>query len=398
VSVFSTNMIFSRSPRATLSGAVLLVALAAGIAGCSLRQRYNAWLGVRVARVEAMPSFRTIAWEYGRDAGNSVRMGSQILWIFGDTFTWSGLRCATAGWSSTSEPARLLEGLDEWFAPLQFYEYSIEEEAFNVAHEAVPACCSEREACPAGETYCHCPMGTECWTRIAIWPGDTININDVIGLNYYEKVLVGTAPLDYRHLGTGIAIVRRGSTEALRPSSDEEPLLIFSPDEPNFLRATTGHDGGRTYIYLFANTNRKGCDVDVLVARVRIDRAMRRDSYRFWDGSGWARDLSAARPVLTGIGGGLGSVAWNDYLHSYVSAGNDICAGGDKLLMRIAPRPEGPWSDPSVVDLSHLGARPDAYAAQLHPSLGTGREMVISYYQPLRDIEGSVHLARITFE
>jgi hypothetical protein len=384
--------------RAACRGAVLLAVLLCTIGGCSLRQRYTAWRGVRVASVEALPPFQTAAWEYGRDAGNSVRMGSQLLWIFGDTFTWSGLRCATAAWSPVDNPTALHERFDEWFAPLQFYEYSIDEEAFNVAHEQVPTCCSEREQCPTDATYCHCPTGTDCWSRIAIWPGDTVNINDVIGLNYYEKVQVGTAPLDYRHLGTGIAIVRRGSTRALRPSRDSEPLLIFSADEPNFLRATAAHHDGRSYIYLFASTNRVGCNVDVLVARVRINRALRREAYRFWDGENWVPDLSAARPVLAGIGGGLGSVAWNEYLGSYLSAVNDICVGGNTLLMRMAPRPEGPWSDATAVDLSHLGARPDAYAGQLHPSLGNGREMVISYYQPLRDIEGSVHLARITFE
>ena len=379
-------------------GAALSLVLALVAGGCSLRQRYEAWRGLRVARVEALPDFHTAAWEFGRDAGNSVRMGSEILWIFGDTFTWSGLRCATAAWSSADNPTRLREAFDEWYAPLQFYEFSIDEEAFNIAHAEVPPCCGQRDACPAGETYCHCPARTDCWTRIAIWPGDTININDVIGLNYYEKVQVGAAPLDYRHLGTGIAIARRGSTQSLRPSNRGLPLLIFQDDEPNFLRATTALHEGKTHIYLFASTNRVGCKVDVLVARVPLHRALRRDAYRFWNGADWVRDLGAARPILAGIGGGLGSVAWNEYLGAYVSAVNDICVGGNIVLMRTAPRPEGPWSEATEVDLSSLGVRPDAYAAQIHPALGNGRDMVISYYQPLRDIEGSVHLARITFE
>ena len=100
-----------------------------------------------------------------------------------------------------------------------------------------------------------------------------------------------------------------------------------------------------------------------------------RAAWRFYDGSGWSSDLARARPILARVEGGLGSVAWNDHLGAYVSGINDICTGGSRFLMRTAPRPEGPWSEPAVVDLTPLGAGPEAYAGRLHPAFGSGRRM-----------------------
>jgi hypothetical protein len=101
------------------------------------------------------------------------------------------------------------------------------------------------------------------------------------------------------------------------------------------------------------------------------------------------------------VEGGLGSVAWNEYLGTYISGNNDICTGGSRFLIRTAPRPEGPWSEPAVVDLAPLGAGPEAYAGRLHPVFGAGQRIVISFYEPRvenDEVVGRVHLARVTFQ
>lgn len=375
----------------------LAVALAAtflfGI-GCQAR-RPLAPPPLVIDQVELYGDFTTNAWSYGRDAGNSTRMHDDILWIFGDTFTWAGLPCATAAWSTVAEPTQLHEPVDVWFGSMQFYPFSAAEAAYNESLDP-PDCCALFASCDTSDPYCKCPPDTDCTTRIALWPGDLLNAADDWAVHLYEKVRVGSAPYDFQHLGTGVATVRHGDTTAHRPSDPAgEPLLLFSAEEPNFLRATLAGDGGRRYAYLYAAANRQGCQVDIMLARVEFARVFERAAYRFWDGRGWTASLADARPLLPRITGGLGSVTWNDHLGGYISAFNDICTGGDVLVLRTAPRPEGPWSEPVTVDLKPLGATADAYAGQIHASLGAGRTVFFSYYQPDAREIGRVRLGRL---
>jgi hypothetical protein len=238
-----------------------------------------------------------------------------------------------------------------------------------------------------------------------LWPGDAIARSDGTAVNYYEWVLAGVAPYDLLRVGTGIAVLEPGSTVARRLlDAGGDPLLLFDYHEPNFLHAVAGRrngderSAGERMVYVYASTDRRECTVDVVVGRAPLSRAADREAYRFWNGAEWVTDLQDARPVLDDVAGGLGSVAWNDYLGAYLAGFNDICTGGSRLLLRTSPRPQGPWSDAVVVDLAPLGAGPDAYAGRLHPALGTGRHVVIGFYQPeVRggEVVGRVHLARL---
>jgi hypothetical protein len=64
--------------------------------------------------------------------------------------------------------------------------------------------------------------------------------------------------------------------------------------------------------------------------------------------------------------------------------------------MRTAPRPEGPWSELVKVDLEPFAATRDSYAGMFHPELGNGRRLVVSFYVPKGDFEGSLRLGLIT--
>ncbi len=348
-----------------------------------------------VTRVEPMGEFTTNALAYGRDAGNSTRMGSDILWVFGDTFTWAGMPCATAAWSTVAEPTQLNEPVDTWFGSMPYYEFSQQEAAYNDSRDP-PECCSLHAQCEGDDPYCQCPLDTDCTTRIALWPGDLLNIDERHAVQVYEKVQIGSARYDFQHLGTGIATVRHGETTAHRPAdSSGTPLLLFQADEPNFLRATLVEEDDRRTAYLFAVTNRQGCQVDVLLARVDFAAVFDREAYQFWNGDGWSSTIDEAAPILRQIYGGIGSVTWNHHLRSYLSAFNDICTGGSTLVLRTAQRPEGPWSEPTAVDLTPLGATAEAYAGQIHASLGSGRQLVFTFYQPDPQEVGRVLLGRL---
>jgi len=351
-----------------------------------------------VESLEPLPPFTTEAVAMGRDAGNSAFVGSELLWVFGDTFSGDELVCATAAWSDPDSPTELREPFDEARVPEQFYRFSPAELAFNAAHAEPPACCSEWRDCPDENLYCRCPAETDCSSRIALWPGDIIRTGPTTAINYYEKVQVGMAAFEFVHLGTGIARIEAGQTVARRRlDGSGEARTVFGPDEPNFLRALRVEEYDGPTIYVYAVTNRRGCYVDILVGRVPLAEAGTRSAYRFWDGVGWSRQLADAAPVLDGVVGGLGSVGWNEYLGAYVSGFTDMCTDGVGFRMRTAPRPEGPWSKPRVVDLSDVGASGEAYAGQLHTALDDGRHVVLSFYEPEvvgDDVIGRVHLVR----
>jgi hypothetical protein len=374
---------------------VAAVAVAAAGWGCQALRPAAPPPPLAVERVELMADFTTNAFAYGRDAGNSIRMGSAILWVFGDTFTWTGLPSATAAWSSEEAPNELHEPVDTWFGSLQFYPFTAAETEFNETRDP-PDCCRMSQGCSAGNLYCACPAGTDCATRIALWPGDLLPVDEDTAVQPYEKVWIGSASYDFDHLGTGVAFVERGATTARRArGADGEPLLLFGPDEPNFLRAVLVEEDSRRRAYLYAVDNRHGCGVDILVARVEMAAFLDRGAYQFWSGNGWSDSLADAVPVLRQIVGGLGSVTWNDHLQRYLSAFNDICSGGGSLALRTAPRPEGPWSEAIAVDISALGATPSSYAGQIHSSLGTGSTPVFTFYQPLELGVGRVRMGRL---
>lgn len=357
-----------------------------------------------VAGVEALGTFTTNAVQYGRDAGYSGRVGEQILWVFGDTFTGDladpiAFSSATAGWSRPADPFVLTETVDEATgAPVQFFPFFAGEKAFQVAHRDPPECCRMSADCPADRRYCACPPGTDCASRIAIWPGDVIPLGDRSAMVFYEQLFIGVAPYDFRHLGTGLARVREGATVAARVMNERgDPVFTFRGAEPNFFRAVAVEEGDAAFVYAYAAVGPEVCASDLLIARVPRDRLAERRAYRFWNGAAWVADLAAAAPILNGVPEKLGSVVWNDYLGAFVSGHSGLCTGG-RFHIRSAPRPEGPWSEPRVVDLSALGSTSDSYAGMWHAALGTGRTMVMSYYQPLPDVVGEVRLARVTFE
>lgn len=124
--------------------------------------------------------------------------------------------------------------------------------------------------------------------------------------------------------------------------------------------------------------------------------------YEYWDGNRWVTGNAAvAAPVIgdstrsTGLfgfivdwandpnvlGGYLGglvgaktggnvselSVQYNEYLGKYVVLYGD---GNNNIQMRIADRPEGPWSDP--IELASSADYPGLYAPMIHPWSGTG--------------------------
>ncbi|MFF0488911.1 DUF4185 domain-containing protein [Nocardia sp. NPDC003482] len=127
--------------------------------------------------------------------------------------------------------------------------------------------------------------------------------------------------------------------------------------------AFTKADG---YVYRYGTA--AGRDNLGFIARVKEPDIANWDAYEFWDGHGWKpKDANAAQPIVGGVG--ELSVGWNDHLGRYVMLTTDPA---NSVVMRTAPAPEGPWTDPQVlIDARDL---PSAYAPMIYP-YQTGRDL-----------------------
>lgn len=159
-------------------------------------------------------------------------------------------------------------------------------------------------------------------------------------------------------------------------------------------------DGQPRYLYAFGTPS--GRAGSAYLSRVAEGDVTDLSKYEYWDGDSWVRGNPAvAAPVIgdspnsAGLfgfavdwandpnvfGGYLGglfgaktggnvsemSVQYNEYLDRYVVLYAD---GNNDIQMRVAERPEGPWSDP--ITIAESAEYPGLYAPMIHPWSGTG--------------------------
>lgn len=98
------------------------------------------------------------------------------------------------------------------------------------------------------------------------------------------------------------------------------------------------------------------------LSRVPAEHILDLGAYEYWDGEGWAVEPGAAAAVIPAPVSEL-SVHWNDYLGKFVALYADEPAG--TIVLRTADRPEGPWTEGTVLitsdDITGL------YAPYVHP-------------------------------
>jgi hypothetical protein len=186
----------------------------------------------------------------------------------------------------------------------------------------------------------------------------------------------------------------RSSTPYVPGSQNfQQAAYVLQPE------AQVGEDGIR-YLYAFGTPS--GRAGSAYLSRVPEDAVTDLSKYEYWDGKRWVVGKPAvAAPVIgdstrsTGLfgfvvdwandpnvfGGYLGgllgaktggnvselSVQYNEYLGKYVVLYGD---GRNNIQMRVADRPEGPWSDPIM--LASSADYPGLYAPMIHPWSGTG--------------------------
>lgn len=298
-----------------------------------------------------------------RDAGISTRVGNRVFWLFADTiFSPASVdgtngRTNTAAYAPVGEPLQTTEPTDANGAPFQAIPFTAAEIAYNEANAP---------------------------TRIALWPGGLLPTAGG-ALSFNHKLIVRPGLFDYEHQGVELATFADGETVGTRAGT------LFTPDEPLFLSPMV-RDG---FVYLYGMLVIDGSR-GVGVARAPEGRVRDRSAYQTWNGTAWVSSLSDAATLFANVPGAV-SVSWNEYLGQYVAVHS--LALTNRVVLRTAPRPEGPWGAPLDLFTGQMPGEGVNYAGEQHPELAQdgGRTVFVSYYRPQGFLRGELRMVRVTF-
>jgi hypothetical protein len=155
------------------------------------------------------------------------------------------------------------------------------------------------------------------------------------------------------------------------PRADDVPGARYLQGNENFQQGAFLKPGpGDPYIYSFGTPAGRGGSA--FVARVLPSYVPDLTKYQYWnsDSNTWVpTNPAAATPVIPGPVGEM-SAQYNTYLHQYLAM---YCNGGNDVVFRTAPAPQGPWS-PEQMIVPSMQFPGGIYAPFLHP-WSTGREL-----------------------
>lgn len=134
-----------------------------------------------------------------------------------------------------------------------------------------------------------------------------------------------------------------------------------------FLQRSQENDG---YVYLYGTPAGRGHNV--YTARVPEKHIPQLNYYEYWNGKYWIRNNPAVATPLGPRGVGELSAKYNSYLKRYVMLTTDMF---NNVVIRVAKKPQGPWSPPTVLISSVMV--PTIYAPMQFP-YETGEDLYYS--------------------
>ncbi|HEX4826192.1 MAG TPA: DUF4185 domain-containing protein [Candidatus Polarisedimenticolaceae bacterium] len=279
-----------------------------------------------------------------RDGAFSTRVGAASVWVYGDTgLTTPGVdggtwRHNTLSWTHDLDAFDALTGFADWAdasgAPVTFLPLTQDEIATNALHQ--------------GD---NCQVAP-CNYEFGLWPGMPLFDPEHERVLYpYMKLWLGPGAWNFTGVGTGIAVgpaMPGGSI--VRPIVDpqsSDPTLLFYEGEPFYVNASVKvRESGTTWVYLYDCSGGDGFTKPMHVARVPIDAILDRSQWRFYAAGGvWSQLATDAIEIFDGSD--QLSVHWSDFLGRYVAM--YLQPLSQNAVARVADRPEGPWSDPTLM-------------------------------------------------
>lgn len=323
---------------------------------------------------------------FNRDVGASGLLGTDMLWVFGDTFytptqPWNppadGWRSATFALSdpTSANPMAVTEQEDATNTPYQLIPYTQAELDYN------------RQGDP----------GNDRW---ALWPTVVVPTDATHSIVVYHKYKIAGS-WDFQYQGVGLATIGVGDTSAQRDFRfDPADGFLFDATAVKY-GSSALRVGDRVYLY--------GCTWVLVNDACRVIRATADTgsgidwsrvgdpaNWEAWDGSGWTSNISAAVPVVSKMTADF-SVAWSQALGLYTALSQTL---DGKVWIQTAPAPEGPWSD--AAHIFTMQAPPAAcsgcfdYAVNQHPEAsGNGSNLLVTYFRPMGGFLGEIRGVRV---
>lgn len=324
--------------------------------------------------IPAVTDLGVIPWPpgvNGRDGGSSTRVGNRSIWIYGDTTVdrpgvdgrqW---RHNSVSWSADFWA---FDGISDWGqitdelgVPAELMPQTADERTFNDLH-FIDGCTTE-----------------PCGARWATWPGSPVyDAARKRTLIFYGLIYAEPGAFNFGSVGNSIAVWHDGDAQPERPEfrpGTEHPTLFWIGEVSAFGSASLAV-GDMLYAY---SCQTGGLSKSCMLGRAPLADALTPSAWRYYAGMDtWSAAVTDAVDVLTG--NDILSVAWNEYLGAYIAVYSQPLR--DRVLLRTAPAPEGPWS--LAVELFETLPREDGiwvYDALLHPEyvLDGGRIQYISY-------------------
>lgn len=322
-----------------------------------------------------------------RDAGVSVQLrDGSVLWLFGDSSQvdqGGNLQYFvnnTAAWAAAGTP--------------------------TVTRDAAPGGVPVQFVSPAGSGWT-CPPERP---NKAMWPTAAVRTDAGGGRDlvtaFFGNVCLGSGWLNIEARGQSVAQwtydpANQPIGQPIQATSVLNHELFTGQDFGQ--AATTRTVSGTTYIYGYkCDTPPDGPGVEwptefgpCRVGRVPVQSVSVRSAWRFWNGSSWVIDAAQAVGITPGpssqdprapVAGA--TVTWDETHDVYVMAYSPWPGFTDRIFVRVATAPEGPWSD--VVTVSLPGCNDTintdgyyCYAGTVQPALSEPGLLGLGYYDQL---------------
>jgi hypothetical protein len=212
--------------------------------------------------------------------------------------------------------------------------------------------------------------------------GSMIDKRAVLFLSQIEKTPAGGA-FGFKQIGQWLGIVENPLDEPLKWRIEQRKLdcVMFTPGRLLTWGTALLLDGDYLYIYGIDEDHKPGAlDRFLILARVPVKAATDVEAWRYYAKGEWKADFREASRIA-GEMASEGSVTYIPALKHYVLV---YTQGGmsDKIRVRTAPQPWGPWSESvTVYQCPDVGwdKRVFCYAAKAHGELTTANELIITY-------------------
>lgn len=314
---------------------VCLIALCGALVGARA-QMGSAW-------PEADKLFHSDPRWLGSDAAFSIDLGQgKVLWLFGDTFVARHPGDTRIHSAFLRNTVGIQTGYDPSKASMKFYWRTGDNGPLEIF-----------------------PSSKEGW----LWPQSGVKLGNTL-LIFCSRIEPDLAKNSLGFKASGWVAFRVENPDG-EPSSWK--LKKVAEDKgPVTLASAVLRDG--EFLDLLGSG-----DTGVYLARVSADAAQRGDLHdmKWWAGGEWRS--AAHRQILIFNASTEASLQVDPRGSGFLEV-NSQGFGASDIVMRRAPRPEGPWSEPEVVYRPPESDEPYpfVYAGKAHPEL-KGAEMIVTY-------------------